>query len=210
MFSQDETPSTDESNDSTSENDDKTDIHSFFTKMLSQEDCLKAINVPVAANPGEIILMILKFSITNNLSYTAVKNLFVLINSIFAEPILPETRYLIEKLITSIDNATCHFTCDSCSSVITFALNKDDKQPIKCNNCETFFSRGSIQNRESFVLWDVSQEIREKLEDNAEYYNYVVRHRQSEDGVFTSIYDRRCYKQFVNSLDECDRENYIS
>lgn len=65
---------------------------------MSTAEFLLKITAPVTTSPGELMLMILKFSITHTLSLTSICYLIKLINNIFVISILPESRYLIDKL----------------------------------------------------------------------------------------------------------------
>ena len=116
----------------------------------------------------------------NNLTYEAVKNLFHLVNTMFDEPILPDTRYLIDKLATSSSDVTFHFVCEECSEILSFNYkNNANQEIIVCDKCTTTFSKKSVQNKECFITWDISQDLKDLIEDNEEYYNFVVRLRNS-------------------------------
>ena len=70
-------------------------------KILQSDDTLHVLNVPVVASRGELLLMYLKYSIVHQLTHTAMTNLFKAVNCMFARSILPETRYMVDKLFFS-------------------------------------------------------------------------------------------------------------
>lgn len=76
---------------------------------MSTTDFFHKITASVKASPAELLLMILKFSITHTLSLTAICNLISLINNVFEILILPESRYLIDKLFNFQEKVLMRF-----------------------------------------------------------------------------------------------------
>ena len=67
----------------------------------------------VDRSPAEILLMILNYSIKNKLCLTAMSELIMLINRLFQEPILSESRYMIDKLFNPKSEIEYHITCSN-------------------------------------------------------------------------------------------------
>ena len=86
----------------TSEDDDTERLSSKSFKSLqhavSSNTFQRPIDVPVNKSVGEVLLMVSKFVLIYALSLTDITDSFSLINCIFAEPFLPNSRYLIDKL----------------------------------------------------------------------------------------------------------------
>lgn len=55
---------------------------------------------------------------SNHLSVTAMTDLLKLINNIFRTPILPESKYMIDKLLNPEGGVTFHAVCNTCSAYI--------------------------------------------------------------------------------------------
>lgn len=79
--------------------------------FLTIADMFNKISTPVRCSPGELVLMILKFCNTYMLPLSALSNMISLINTIFEHPILPESRYLIDKLFNFQNKARYHIIC---------------------------------------------------------------------------------------------------
>ena len=87
--------------------------------MANNEEIKTPINVPVDKSRGEIILIIIKYAIVHALSLTEITDLFILINCIFAYHIIPNTRYLIDKLFYPKNGMELHATCPKCNAYIS-------------------------------------------------------------------------------------------
>ena len=61
--------------------------------MMESEDFNKPIQIPVDKSIAEVIIMIIKYSLIHSLSLTGIIDLFNIINCVFAQPVLPDTRY---------------------------------------------------------------------------------------------------------------------
>lgn len=101
-------------------------------EFLSVEDIFNKITSPVRINHGEFLLMILKFSNTYMLPLSALCNMINLINTIFEHPILPESRYLIDKLFNFQNKARYHIICPNCSKYLGQMTENDIEVIVIC------------------------------------------------------------------------------
>lgn len=166
------------------------------------------ISTPVERSPAELLLMVLKFSIVHKLPLTSTSNLLKLINSIFAMPVTPESRYMIDKFCNSKDDAEFHATCPNCSMYIgkLTALN----ETAKCTNCSTIVDVGKPSSPNYFVIVDPSDAVADYLNAYEDHYSYVMRERCHEKGHFKDVYDGKCYRRFVNNLPESTKRQYAT
>ena len=81
-------------------------------------DILDVLSVPVVISRVELIMIYLKFAVVNKLTHTAITNLVKTINCTFASPVLPDTRYLIDKLFFSSNFVTYHALCPHCGAYV--------------------------------------------------------------------------------------------
>lgn len=65
-----------------------------------------------------------------------------------------------------------------------------------CNNCGAYV--GKFKRKDKL------------LESNSSYYNYVVNDRSYEKDHIRDIYDGKCHRKFIKSLNECDRHAYTT
>ena len=102
------------------QNANKSYRQSFATleEMINSENFKEPIIIPVEKSVGEIIIMILKYALVHALSLTEITDLFFLVNSIFTSHVLPNTRYLIDKLFYPKICTELHATCTKCGAYI--------------------------------------------------------------------------------------------
>lgn len=180
------------------------DLDNFLSNKITSDP----INVPVSATRGEIYLMILTFSILNGLSFTGITNLFKMINTIFEIPILPDTRYMNEKLLNSKEGVEFHAVCPECS--IYIGKYGEIAESHTCSNCQTQINLSQPGSVSFFVLIDPSKQISDLVNIYQEQYEYIIKERRSSDDCLRDIYDGLKYKEFLNSLPPEDRYNYVT
>ncbi|OXU31995.1 hypothetical protein TSAR_013763 [Trichomalopsis sarcophagae] len=65
--------------------------------------------------------------------------------------------------------------------------------------------------RDYFVILDVRREVKQLIENNAEYYSKVVAEQIiTENGLMKDVYDGLYYQNFRASLSDDDKNNYAS
>lgn len=124
---------------------------------------------------GEVIIMIIKYSLIYSLSLSGMTDLFKLVNCIFAESIIPNSKYFIDKLFYPKNCVILHATCTQCGSYIG-KFKREDRW-VKCKVCKLKIETKSYVYKDFFVTMDVSKPIRKLIETNSEYYNYVMNDR---------------------------------
>ena len=168
----------------------------------------RSINVPVNKTAGEVIFMILKFALVHALSLTVITDLFVMINCIFVESFLPNTRYLIDKLFYPKNCTKLYATCSKCGAYLRRFERKD--KFVKCKICNTKIDLNDYAYKDFFVMMDVASPISKLIGTNGEYYDYVVNHRIHETGCIRDIYDGKRYREFSTNLNESNRHSYAT
>lgn len=197
-----------------SNEDHHTGEHSLLQGFRSLQEAIdsealrKPISTPADKTVGEIILMILKFVLVHALSLTATTDLFRLVNALFPEPFIPNTRYLIDKLFYPKNCTKLYATCSNCGAGMGRFERRD--RYLRCKVCETVVDVKDYAYKDFFVMMDVATPISKLLESNGEYYNHVVNHRVQEAGFIRDIYDGRRYRKFVENLNDTDRHNYAT
>lgn len=180
----------------------------FLEDFMEREDFNNPIRIPVNKNLGEIIIMIIKYSLTHSISLTGITDLFKLINCIFAEPILRETRYLIDKLFYPKSCAKLHAICSKCGAYSGTFNRQDDY--LKCKACKTEIDVKNYHQKDFFITMDASSQILKLIESNPEYYDYIMNEREHEKGLIKDIFDGKRYRDFRNSLSESDKHQYVT
>ena len=108
------------------------DLKSF----MESEEFFKKVNTPVDKCIGELFFMILCFCIRHCLSFTAIVDLFQLINAIFSSPIVPASRYFLNKLFNSNENIEFHSHRNTCGFYIGNFM-EIDRSMKNCSACES-------------------------------------------------------------------------
>ena len=152
--------------------------------------------------------MLLRYSTANSLSITAMTNLFTLINTIFKTPVLPDSRYITDKLLNSEDGVQFHAVCYVCSAYLG-EFGKIASTKV-CNNCRTEIDLHCPSNTSFFVLINPTTQITDLLHIYEEHYDNVINERIHKIGYIEDVYDGKKYREFVKSLPEHDKLNYVS
>lgn len=176
-------------------------------KKLQSPQILETITTPIAVSQGELLLMLLKYAIVNELSHSAVIQLFKAVNCIFVTKVLPDSGYFIDKLFFSSEFVKYHAICPDCKNYAgVFVRSNREKQ---CYFCEKTFSVNGKNFNNFFATFNIKNNIKSLLEKYDHYYNSVME-RVYERGVFSDIYDGMAYQRFLDSLLPEDRKRYVS
>lgn len=82
------------------------EIAGLFKEVLSRK---------LVVLKGDILLMVLKYALRMNLSFTGLASLVDMINSFFDSPVLPRSKYFVNKLLgCQGTQMTFHFFCPEC------------------------------------------------------------------------------------------------
>ena len=183
--------------------------YTTLAEMMAGTNFNKRTTVPVAITIAEIVIMIIRYALVNALTLVATFQLFSLINCIFENPILPHSKYLIDKLFYPKKWATFHAICTQCHRYAgTFEPRKD--RHVTCKTCNVRISVKEYDYEDFFITMDPSTTIVELLQANSDYYNYIVNERPHKKGFINDIYDGKLYREFVNSLNETDKHQYAT
>lgn len=180
-----------------------------FNDYMKSEDFLKPLNLNVSIKKGELFLMLFEFCVVNSLTHSAKCNLFKFINIIFEAQIFLESRYLLDKLLNSKDNAAYYATCLYCSAFIgkfgEISLNEI------CHNCGKQLNLSRPSNSSFFFLQDPSTQISDLVNIHGDYYDYIVKHKNFETrSSLKDVYDGNEYKNFLMSLNDKEKTSYLS
>ncbi|KAL7295125.1 hypothetical protein TKK_0011592 [Trichogramma kaykai] len=185
--------------------------HENMKSFIDSEEFAEKISTAANRSRGEMFLMILTYSVKHKLSFTALHDLFKLCNAFFEEPVLPDSRYALDKLIGDQKNKTAKFyaICQECGDYLGDFEDIDKKKEI-CDNCKAPVQLKNTSDRSYFVFIDPTNELSDLMQSQETYYNYVMNERVTEPNVLKDVYDGKAYRQFRSDLPEEDRNNYIS
>ena len=167
---------------------------------------VQSVSCIVNKSPSEILLILLKYFLTSNLSFTDMVKLFKTINFIFGKNILPETRYMMHKIFNFSDEVTFHAICNLCSHYIgTF---DNITKIVKCDNCDIKIDVSNRTNPCFFAIIDPLNAIRDYLQTNENFYILVTKERPHKKiswkiymmENFTGILLKTCLLMYLHML----------
>lgn len=174
---------------------------------MIHEDFSRIISTPVDKSPGEIFLMLMEFALSQKLPINATSTLFQFVNSIFQEAILPESSYMLDKLLNSKTHVKFHGICPACSRYI--GQITDSEPTIQCDICllNIDISKPSLDN--IFMVIDPSEAVSTIINANDDFYDFIMNER-TYDGSIKDIFDGKLYRSFVKSLPIHERTSYLT
>lgn len=192
--------------------DDLGHVPQSFTKlirMIEDEDSNRIIEANFTVSKVEMLLSILKYSEHFSVANDQTAYLCKMINSFVDRPIVPDTRYRIDQLCNTGEGVQYHAVCPTCKLYIKEYTRID--QQVFCTTCQVQVSVKSVTYRDFFVTVDICNEIKNLVEDNADYYDEVTSAReQAVQGEFRDIIDGQMYKKFVAGLPPEDKKSYLT
>ena len=175
--------------------------------MIENEEANEIITPSFIVNKIELLFSILKYSWYHPLNSSQTADLCKMFNNALDTEILPQSRYLIDKLFYPGDGIEYHAVCPECKVYIGKFQWK--KRTVKCAGCDHLVLLKDPSYRDYFVTFDISDEVQHFLEHNAAYYDNIIRRRE-DNCNFTDIHDGLLYKKFVQSLPYEDRYSYMT
>ncbi|XP_064485537.1 uncharacterized protein LOC135398015 [Ornithodoros turicata] len=153
----------------------------------------------VVVSRGDVLLMVLNYACRNSLTFTALSNLIKLINRLFRNPILPESRYHISEMIRSKagGGVKFHFYCTSCYHYM--GELPDNTSSFECSLCKETCKLSSVAEAPFFVTFDLRHQLQRVLEDG-DFTDLTLSDPSSER--VNDIQDGTMYKEFVAATAE--------
>uniref|UniRef100_A0ABD2WBQ8 Uncharacterized protein n=1 Tax=Trichogramma kaykai TaxID=54128 RepID=A0ABD2WBQ8_9HYME len=150
--------------------------------------------------------MSLKFALKNKLPISEISNLLKLINTLFSDQVICESKYFIDKILSSSSSGVEFYgICPICK--VNIGKIEHFESNITCRICSEKIESNNPSCENLFMLIDPSDQIKSSIEENADYYLNIM-HNRTRDKIIRHIYDGKAYRKFVKSLD--DKYNYIT
>ena len=158
-------------------------------------------------SPAQLLLSILKYSYKNSSSLTEIEEVLKIINNIFSGSVLFDSGHYIKKLCSRNNAVTFYKFCPKCKQLI--GSTKELPDELECDNCKEKIKSADLSDN-VFALIDPTEAIKEYIMLYEDHYDYVVKERKHEQGIFEDIYDGLEYRNLVNSLPVEDRHQYVT
>uniref|UniRef100_A0ABD2WQP1 Uncharacterized protein n=1 Tax=Trichogramma kaykai TaxID=54128 RepID=A0ABD2WQP1_9HYME len=135
-------------------------------------------------------------------------NLFKLANNFFETPILPNSKYALDKLLNN-SGVEYHAVCQTCSAYL--GQHSKDQPYEYCTNCNSETQLKNPSDENYFILIDPSVQIADLLHTYEDHYDYVMNKRiPNNENIMTDVYDGNVYTKFVSSLPPQQQSKYVT
>ncbi|KAL7307604.1 hypothetical protein TKK_0000292 [Trichogramma kaykai] len=179
-------------------------------ELLNMDGFAETIVTPTKTSPLHLLFLIIRFSVMNKLSVSTLSGLLTLVNSIFKDPIFPESRYMIDKFFNGNPNTYFYAICPNEKCKAHLGKLEDLDVNSQCRSCNKLIGKIDHASDNFYVMIDPSEGIINALKSNEKHYDYVVNHRIHEIGHYKDIYDGYLYQKFVSSLSPEDQKQYVT
>ena len=131
-----------------------------------------------------------------------------LINSIFKKPVLPESRYMIDKYFNVNENTSFHITCSSCGKYIGNLEDLDSE--VACDICKTSCNLSDSSLDNLFAIINPLNAIANLINTHGSDYDRIITEISHKKNHIEDIYDGKMYREFIFSIPEEDKFRYVT
>lgn len=145
----------------------------------------------------EALQMILIFFIRHNLTFAALEDMLLLINSLIKVNSLPTTKYKFFKLFSRPYKPKYNFYCKNkfCGNLLTSSFDRNVRHNSPCNICGTDNNIDS-KNEQYFITLPLQNQLQEIIQQNSEI---LTKNTINNTSTLKDIKDGELYKSFVNN-----------
>ena len=185
--------------------------HAELKRAIGTEIFTSPITAQVRASPAEALLMSLHMAEQNHLTLKAFVDSVKLLNSLFSTPVIPNTVYLLDKLLHSSAGIQRYFYCGKCSH--SFGKRDSSVEPmLECPECNFVSKITDLTKATYLVVFPLQLQIElllknEKVREALRSPKELVENRNPNE--FSDIYDGKSYKDFANSLMENNNDTIV-
>ncbi|XP_058806329.1 uncharacterized protein LOC131672849 [Phymastichus coffea] len=192
-------------------NDNETVENRFerLDEIINDEDYNEPLHLPIGVSRIEMILAVMKYCNKYHIPTTGMVDLFKMLNMFVDKKVFPDNRYQLDMLFNPEKGREYHAVCPVCK--VYLGIFKKGQRLMFCEVCDMNVNLKDPLFRDYFVILDVVSEIQDLIESNEDFYIDVVSRRNKEVSVnFKDFFDGQRYKQFLVSLSDDRKENYIT
>ncbi|KAL7289170.1 hypothetical protein TKK_0017113 [Trichogramma kaykai] len=128
-----------------------------LNRYLNEDESNEIITTPLVVIRNEVLLALLKFVLFHAISMSSFENLLKIINAMFESAILPNSRYLIDKLFCPESEVQYHAVCPQCKRYIKSFKRSD--RIIHCQLCDLDIGLKDPTYTDFFAIINVDNEI---------------------------------------------------
>lgn len=171
-------------------------LNEFQTSFNTSDDYVpdvdKNIHIEFNTTVESMMFKVLSYYVRHNLTWVALEDMLSLLNTIFGQQILPQSKYLFKKFFPKGFNPIIHHFCENCGLYID---EKESATTTKnCSNCEAVVSLNT-SGKNYFITLPLKPQLSDVLERNADYLKL---HHNSESCSIHDVFDGKLYKNLVS------------
>lgn len=152
------------------------------------------IKEKVVVCKGDMLLMLLKFALKNNLTFSALTSMIEMVNLFFERAVLPQSKYALGKVFSETGiSMNFYFCCDKC---LTVTRQAEQGSTVLCPTCNQALTSSSVTDTSFFVLLDPAPQLQKVLKGCS--ILDLSKPLESVD-VISDIWDGEMYREFVAS-----------
>ncbi|XP_052129430.1 uncharacterized protein LOC127750863 [Frankliniella occidentalis] len=186
---------------------------------MLRENYSARINAPVVATRGNALLMVLEMAKQNSDTVKGFIDSANLVNSLFATPVLPTSKFLMDKLLRIDMGIEKHYYCPKCKHDFGIVQEATD---LKCARCQPEedtddsmeeADKEKNEKVEHFVIFNLVTQLeivlKKVFKSGVQLFkpSFAL---EREAGHFTDVYDGSVYKSFAKDFDTKEEVKVIS
>lgn len=183
---------------------------SNLEKLFQSEGFFEIVECTVSKSPADILLMILKYCVSNTISFSGTRQSLTLMNNFLGKDILPDSPHFINKYFNPKNNVEYHGLCKNAECSGYLGKIVDFNKLVKCPACAQEQKLSKMSYKNFFVIMDPTESIKNIMNRYGDSYDDIIANKNHKPGTIQDIMDGDRYKRFVNTLPEEERRNYIS
>jgi len=186
--------------------------HGELKRAIGTERFTSPITTPVTVSPAEALIMTLDMANQNQFTLKAFVDSVKLLNSLFAAPVVPNTLYMLDKLLHSTTGIERHFYCVKCS--YSFGKRDSNEEPtLVCPECACINEITDLTKASYLVVFPLQMQLElllktDKVREALHSPKQLVEGRNPN--IISDLYDGKSYRDFANSLTEDETATVIS
>lgn len=119
-----------------------------------------------ATTQAQALLLVLAYVVSAGLSWTQIDGLLKLINALFGETVLPNSKYLFRKIWGNEkdDMIDFHFFCGNCHELLAVCKKPTRTQRNECHSCHSVYRTDEmIEKGTFFLIFNLKSQIEDLL-----------------------------------------------
>ncbi|XP_032451751.1 uncharacterized protein LOC116417265 isoform X1 [Nasonia vitripennis] len=164
--------------------EDNTNFENLQRELNSDEAHEKIDGL--AVSKPEMLLAILKFGMSFNLCQSGIADLCKMINCFLGQKILPDTRYLIDKIFNAENGIDFHAVCPDCKKYLK-QFERQSNYEVTCQFCDKTILLKDPTYNHYFAIFNVNKEIELLIKENFEHVQSIFYKRLRNSENFSDL-----------------------